>query len=56
MPSSSLFVMRIVPENVHLANKDATADCHSYSDDGKIHARKIETPDVNVFSGENVPP
>ena len=49
-------VRRVAPDNVHLASEDGTADGHGDSDNGNIHARKIQTPDVNVFSVENVPP
>ena len=49
-------VRRVVPENVHLANEDGTADSHSDRDDRKIHSRKFERLDINVFSSKDVPP
>ena len=45
-----------MPDNVYLADENGTADGHGHSDDGKIYARKIETPDANMFSSEDIPP
>ena len=36
-------VRRVVPDNVHLANEDGTANGHGDRDDRKIHAREFET-------------
>lgn len=45
-----------IPGQIDLANQDGAADAHSRRNDGQIDPRKVELPDVDVLSCENVAP
>ena len=45
-----------MPNNVYLDSEGRTSDRHGDSDNWKVDARKFETPYVDVFPAENVPP
>ena len=53
---SSSFVRSVAPDNVYFANENDTTYRHSDGNDRKIDASKVETSDVDMFSGEDVPP
>lgn len=49
-------VRGIIPNDIHLANQNNTADDHRNSDDRQIDTRELETLNADVFSRENVAP
>lgn len=54
--SPSRIIRRVIPHNIYLTNKDGTTDSHGDGDDWKIHTRKFDSPNANVFSGEDIAP
>jgi len=53
---ASYRIRGVGPQNVHLANKDRTADGHGESDQREVDTGKIHAPNVDAKSSKIVPP
>lgn len=46
----------IIPHNINLARQNRQPNDHRNSDDGQIDSRKLETPNVDMLSSQDIAP
>lgn len=53
---STDLVRRSIPNNIHLADENSAADDHCHSDNRNVGSCKVQAPDENLLSREDIPP